>query len=299
MSSGPDGVIAKVFGGLGNQMFQYAAGRALATRLRQPLQIDTRSSHREGNAHNGFELTRVFAMEPDHATDNSVRRQLGWRSPRLVQRLLRRSKAKRLYGRYVPEPHYHFWPGFEVLEGPCFLDGYWQSFLYFAASAKALRSEFAFRLPLEHANARIAEQIAAAPHPVSIHVRRGDYVSSSRTASHHGVLGLDYYRTALDRVVDRLARPQFFVFSDDIAWARANLPVPGDAVFVGHNTTLDSHFDMHLMSRCRHHVIANSSFSWWAAWLNADPDKIVIAPSRWFLAPFDTTTLTPPSWTRI
>lgn len=293
-------VITKVFGGLGNQMFQYAAGQALASRLRQPMEIDTRSIYREGAAHNGFELSRVFMMDPAQATDRSVARLLGWRSPRLVQRVLRRLSTPRLCNPYVPEPHFHYWPAFEELRASCYLDGYWQSFLYFSSSAAQLRTDFRFRLPLEGENARVAEQIAAAPRSVSIHVRRGDYVSSRQTASHHGTAGVEYYRAAVALISASLIQPpQFFVFSDDIAWARASLTLPADTVFVAHNTGTDSHFDMHLMSRCQHSIIANSSFSWWAAWLNRNPDKIVIAPLRWVLAPYDTATLTPASWIRI
>lgn len=301
MNAGRDRVITKVFGGLGNQMFQYAAGQALASRVRQPMEIDTRSIYREGVSHNGFELSRVFMVDPEQATDRSVGSLLGWRSPRPVQRVLRRLKVRRLCGRYIPEPHFHYWPAIERLRGSCYLDGYWQSFLYFASNAAQLRSDFRFRLPLEGENARLADQIAAAPRSVSIHVRRGDYVSSSEAASHHGTAGIDYYRAAVTLVAGRLIQPpQFFVFSDDIVWARTNLILPeADTVFVAHNTGVDSHFDMRLMSYCRHNIIANSSFSWWAAWLNSNPDKMVIAPKRWVLAPYDTKTLTPPSWTRI
>lgn len=300
MSSAQDVVITKVFGGLGNQMFQYAAGRALASRVSQRIEIDTRLIYREGTFHNGFELSRIFTADPTHATDRSVGHLLGWRSPRLVQRVLRRSKAKVLCGRYVPEPHFHYWQAFKELKGSCYLDGYWQSFLYFATIEAQLRSDFSFCVPLEHANARTAAHIAAAPQSVSIHVRRGDYISNSQAASHHGTASLEYYLAAVNLVTTRLTLPaRFFVFSDDIAWARTNLSLPEDTVFVDHNTGEDSHFDMQLMSRCQHNIIANSSFSWWAAWLNQNPVKIVIAPVRWFLSPYDTTSLTPPSWIRI
>ena len=296
----PELVITKVFGGLGNQMFQYAAGSALATRLRQPLEIDIRSIRLEGVSHNGYEIAHVFYTEPTHATDQSVSRLLGWRSSRTVQRVLRRSGATALFGRYVPEPHFHPWSGFDALDSGCYLDGYWQSQRYFAATTHQLHADFAFRQPLRGSNAILAERIAAATMAVSVHVRRGDYVSSSRAAAHHGMPELDYYRMALERLTSSLAlAPTCFVFSDDIAWARTNLSLPNDTVFVDHNRGSDSHFDMHLMSRCRHHIIANSSFSWWAAWLNRRADKIVIAPKRWFLTSYDTSELTPPDWIRI
>lgn len=300
MNVGRNLVIVKVFGGLGNQMFQYATGQALAMRVCQPMEVDTRSIDREGIARNGFELSRVFMVDPEQASNRSVSKLLGWRSPRLAQRVLRRLNRPRLCAPYVSEPHFHYWPAFEALGGSCYLDGYWQSFQYFAAIDSKLRSDFRFRLHLDGENARIAHEIATAPRSVSIHVRRGDYVTSSQAASHHGTAGADYYRAAIELVsICLIEAPRFFVFSDDIAWARSNLTLPEDTVFVAHNSGPASHFDMRLMSCCQHNIIANSSFSWWAAWLNPNPTKMVVAPERWVLAPYDTSTLTPPTWTRI
>lgn len=291
-------IISKVFGGLGNQMFQYVAGRALSARLGTGLQVDVRSHGKEGASHNGYELARVFCIDPAEATDESVNRMLGWRSHRNVQRVLR--KVKLAGGNYVAEPHFHHWPGFDELTDGCYLDGYWQSYRYFETVESLVRNDLRFRLPLEHENMRVAQLIDAEPASASIHVRRGDYVSNKSASSHHGTCDMAYYGAALEHL-GRAARSSLrvFVFSDDIDWVKANLPLPSNAVYVGHNHGRDSHFDMQLMSRCRHNILANSSFSWWAAWLNQFDDQVVVAPKRWFLADYDTTTLTPSSWIRL
>ena len=132
------------------------------------------------------------------------------------------------------------------------------------------------------------------PLAVSLHVRRGDYVSDPKTKAILGVCSLDYYRAAIAHIAERIESPAFFVFSDDIAWAKANLEIPFPCEYVDHNQGQQSYNDMHLMSLCKHHIIANSSFSWWGAWLNPRKDKIVIAPENWFANNEDAKDLIPP-----
>lgn len=298
-------VLTKVFGGLGNQMFQYAVGRALSLRLGQALEVDIRTLFREGAAHNGYELSRVFRIDPSQATDASVRRLLGWRGLRTAQRVMkvgvRRGVPVKWTRPYVPEPHFHYWSGIAELDDGCYLDGYWQSPRYFEAVAGTIRQDFAFRHALSGENERIAREIGGCDASVSLHVRRGDYVTNPRATSHHGLMGVDYYRRAVDALALGRAShsPTFFVFSDDIAWAAAELPLPEDTRFISHNSGSDSHFDLQLMSLCRHHIVANSSFSWWAAWLGQHDGSIVVAPKTWFRAPYDTRTLTPDEWIRV
>ncbi len=290
-------VIVRVFGGLGNQMFQYAAGRALSLRLGTALSIDLRSP--DSAAHNGYELSKVFQVKAPKVNDEATRRLLGWRGGQRAQRLLRKLKVHA--DRYACEPQlYAYWPRFEHLASPVYLDGYWQSHLYFAPIEPSLRRDFEFRQPLSGANLSLAQQIAATEHAASVHVRRGDYLATPKAVAHHGTCSTDYYARAISYLNGKFSGTErYFVFSDDIDWARQHLPLPQDTVFVNHNRGQDSHFDMQLMARCRHNIIANSSFSWWAAWLNGHADKVVIAPERWVLAPCDTTTLTPPDWLRL
>jgi hypothetical protein len=131
---------------------------------------------------------------------------------------------------------------------------------------------------------------------VSLHVRRGDYATHARTRAVLGILPLDYYRAAIDYVAGRTESPELFIFSDDIPWAREHLDIPFPCHYIDHNKGPESYNDMRLMSVCRHHIIANSSFSWWGAWLNPAPDKIVVAPRRWFANGWSIEDLIPAAW---
>lgn len=275
-------IITHIIGGLGNQMFQYAAGRALALANGVPLHLDVSGFEGYG-LHQGFELHRVFGCEAPLASNEEVGAVLGWRSAPLVRRILVRSELTKLRGQaFVVEPHFHYWPGIRNLPATVYLQGYWQSERYFAAVADAIRADFSFRQPLSAINAAIAEKIGAGGAAVSLHVRRGDYVSNPTTYAAHGLCSLDYYRAAVHHVAERIEAPEFFVFSDDIEWVRNKLGIDFPCHYVDHNQGVESYNDMRLMSLCRHHIIANSSFSWWGAWLNPREDKIVVAPQRWF-----------------
>lgn len=274
-------IIVNVIGGLGNQMFQYAAGRALTIARGLPLRLDIAGFDGYG-LHQGFELQRVFNCEMTIASDENVRTILGWRAAPAVRRILARPGLAGLRGpRFIVEPYFHYWRDIRDVPATAYLQGYWQSEKYFADAAVVLRSDFAFRQSLSEANAAWAERIARCM-AVSLHVRRGDYVSDPKTRGILGPCSPDYYRSALRYVAERVATPEFFVFSDDIAWARDNLDIGFPRHYIDHNRGAESYNDMRLMSLCRHHILANSSFSWWGAWLNPRADKIVVAPERWF-----------------
>ena len=130
-------------------------------------------------------------------------------------------------------------------------------------------------------------------------MRRGDYVSNKKTNSMHGVCSLDYYRNAIKTILKRVENPVFFVFSDDIAWVKNNLVIDAPNVFIDHNSCMESYNDMRLMSLCQHHIIANSSFSWWGAWLGTNSNKIVIAPKQWFAHTKSTDDLIPVAWLKL
>jgi hypothetical protein len=144
-------------------------------------------------------------------------------------------------------------------------------------------------------NLELAEEINTV-NAVSLHVRRGDYVSNPRTMATNGVCPLSYYDSAIRYICARVDAPHFFVFSDDMDWVRENLNIDHPCRYVDHNCSTESFNDMRLMSMCRHHIIANSSFSWWGAWLNPREDKIVIAPKKWFANSNDTKDLLPFGW---
>lgn len=274
-------ILVQIIGGLGNQMFQYAAGRALSLRLSVPFRLDVSGFSGYG-LHHGFELPRVFECEAEIATEMEIRDCLGWRSSRLARKILMRPRFAILHGtRLVVEPYFQYWPGIREVSHNAYLVGYWQSQKYFSEVAETIRADFTFRHPLSSQNAELAGKIAQTM-AVSLHVRRGDYVSDPKTKAAHGLCSIDYYRAAVQHMAERIERPEFFIFSDDIAWARANLEIDFPCWYVDHNQGGESYNDMRLMSLCRHHIIANSSFSWWGAWLNPNPEKTVLAPRKWF-----------------
>jgi hypothetical protein len=291
-------IICNVLGGLGNQMFQYAAARALAATTGQPLLLDV-NDFDDYRLHQGYDLRRVFDVNTPLADSAVIRDMLGWRAQRLARRLLRRRWAHWLRGsRLIVEPHFHHWPGFAKLTQDCYLLGYWQSERYFDAVSDEIRSAYGFKEPLTARNQALAAEMLAC-HAVSLHVRRGDYVSDRKTSKVMAVCTQAYYQSAIEHIAASTQQPVFYVFSDDFAWAKQHLPTKYRLVYVEHNTGIDSYRDMQMMSLCRHHIIANSSFSWWGAWLNPRPDKLVVAPSGWFLGNQNTRDLIPTAWTRL
>lgn len=291
-------MIVNIIGGLGNQMFQYAAGRALALERGIPLRLDI-SGFANYGLHQGFELQRVFACPAEIAGAQEIKEILGWQSSLLMRRLLAKP-AMSLFRHpgLVVEPHFHYWQGIKEVPADSYLIGYWQSERYFRDAAQTIRDDFTFRIPMSSRNAALAEQIRQA-NAVSLHVRRGDYVKNLKTAATHGLCSLDYYRAAIRYIAERADHPTFFVFSDDMPWVREHLNIEYPCIYVDHNQGAESHNDMRLMSLCDHHIIANSSFSWWGAWLNPKADKMVVAPERWFANQTDVRDLLPPNWVRL
>jgi hypothetical protein len=291
-------VISKLIGGLGNQMFQYAVGRALSLEYGQPLRLDV-AGFAGYDLHQGFELQRIFLCSAKVATEAEVRDILGWQFASGIRRflLLPAMAAFRCKG-FVVEPSLDYWPEIMRVPADSYLTGYWQSEKYFHHISEVIRRDFTFKSPLSDINAEIASQLVNL-NGVSVHVRRGDYASNPKTTAMHGLCSLDYYQASLRYIAERVDNPYVFIFSDDIAWAKNNLEVNFPCRYISHNQGIESYNDMHLMSLCQHQIIANSSFSWWGAWLNVNPDKIVIAPKKWFSKEINTQDLIPQGWVRL
>lgn len=288
-------IIDHVIGGLGNQMFQYAVGRALSATKGVPLRLDTRDFG-DYDLHNGYELERVFNVSAQIASVADLRRVIGWRASPRVLHALRRNALYFLRGpRFVVEPGFSYWPAIVHVPDDCYLQGYWQSEKYFRNCAATIRADFSFKIPPDQRNEELAGRVSDC-NAVSLHVRRGDYATNPATLARHGLCPPEYYHRAVRHISAHVAQPVFIVFSDDVAWAKKNIVIAAPCIFVDHNRGAESYNDMRLMSLCRHHIIANSSFSWWGAWLNARPDKIVVAPKRWFVNSSDLSDLYPPDW---
>ena len=274
-------ILVRLIGGLGNQMFQYAAGKRMALLNGAALVLDT-SAFRSYKLHR-FSLQH-FELEAPEARDWEMRRIRGegglrsllarlgdWRGPVIQTPLSSLQK--------VVESGFEYDEKVLGMRGSLYLDGYWQSPRYFEPIAEEIRKDFRVKTEPGPGNKEMAERILST-NAVSLHVRRGDYTANAKTQSIHGGCSTAYYEAAVRRVCELEGDVCFFVFSDEIEWARQHLNLPGKPVFVDLNSALNNYDDLRLMSLCRHHIIANSSFSWWGAWLGR-PDGITIAPSRW------------------
>jgi Glycosyl transferase family 11. len=292
-------VIVQIIGGLGNQMFQYAAGRALALDRGIPLKLDI-SGFASYRLHQGFELQRIFNAPIQIAAEPDIRNMLSLQSSPRIRRVLQRNSMAALRRKQlVVEPHFQYWPGIIHTPQYCYIIGFWQSDRYFSEVTEQIREDFSFRSVMSVQNSELAEQIKSL-NAVSLHVRRGDYANNPKAMATHGVCDLDYYLRAIQNIAMQVRNPHFFVFSDDIEWVRRNLQIDFPRQYVSQNQGAESYNDMRLMSLCRHHIIANSSFSWWGAWLSHHHDKRVIAPAKWFAdASVNTNDVAPEGWIRL
>lgn len=178
-----------------------------------------------------------------------------------------------------------------------YIEWYFQTEKYFSDYMQAIRRDFTFRQPLEWKNKDFLQKVEW-KNTIAIHVRRGDYLLAKN--SYIGLTSLEYYRTAIAMMQERIENPVFVFFSDDIEWVQENLEIVDESYYIDWNTWAKNHEDMRLMSLCRHNIIANSSFSWWGAWLNENPEKIVIAPKRWFhTSAIDSSDVVPVGWIKL
>lgn len=278
-------IITRLHGRLGNQMFQYAAAAGLSARRGTQVALDPRLAQ----SRNEGVLTRVFALnlaEPD-------------RLPPLKQDGYLRYAIWRYSGahpQFRRERGLGYNPAVETWADGSYLHGYWQSERYFGHIERQIRDAFTFPDFSNSENAEMAARIAETE-AIALHVRRGDYLSFAA----HVLCDQTYYEAALARVLsDCSGDPTVFVFSDDPEWAKSNLPLPVEKVVVDFNGPETDFEDMRLMSLCRHNIIGNSSFSWWAAWLNANPGKCVVGPANWFGDPkLSNPDILPATWHRI
>jgi hypothetical protein len=297
-------IIVRLSGGLGNQMFQYATARRLAHIHGSVLKVDTsrldKTCSIDTPREYGLDFFRITAGKTT-SRESETCEKLGEKRLGAVSRFLRKfgllpSKSGI---RYYRQCHFHFDERVLKLPDNLCLDGYWQSEKYFLDIRDIITDEFTpAELPTDM-NLRLAEQISEC-NSVSLHVRRGDYVANPVTARYHGACGIEYYSRAIDEIKKRVALPHLFVFSDDPGWTAANLSADIPTTFIDHNGTSSCGEDLNLMRLCGHNIIANSSFSWWGAWLNGNPGKTVIAPVQWFKEPgLNTKDLIPEGWLRI
>ncbi len=284
-------ITSRIFGGLGNQLFQYAAGRALALVGNDQLQLDTRLVP---EAQHGAYALKHFNIAAAPASSD----QLPPSKDKPVRYGLWRKFGRS--PRFLREKGLGFDPTVLEQRGDVYLHGYWQSEKYFAACADQLREDLIITTPPSAENETWLHDIKNVP-SVSLHLRRGDYLSAASGGASTATCDEAYYQRALDQIVSETGiDPVVFVFSDDPNWALENLRFSFETRFAGHNGA-DKHYeDIRLISACQHNIIANSTFSWWGGWLNANPEKRVIAPKKWFKTDEDLNPdIIPADWIRV
>ena len=271
--------IVNIFGGLGNQMFQYALIKILEEKFHETVLADTHLFH-DYSRHNGLEIEHIFSIQLQLASKKEIKKLAFYTSSYKVHKVLKWLHIKKptTITEVLSKPYHQ-----DVFrKKDTYYDGYWQDPKYYKEIRTQLTDCFQFKLPLDSKNKKTLYSINSCP-SVGIHIRRGDYLKKSR---YRGVCDEEYYIKAIHLIQQKMEYPHFYFFSNDIAWCKDNLTsiIEGnDYTFVDWNKGPNSYVDMQLMSECRALIIANSSFSWWAAYLNKVAETI-IAPKKWFNA---------------
>ena len=283
-------------GGLGNQMFQYALGRVLSLSHNTQLKLDV-SLLGEKTAIDTKRQYELGVFDIDAiANDRELRPYKSIQESQFKSKLHSRLPEFFFFHHIKQEPSYVFHP--EILESRnnTLLIGFWQTEKYFTQIEDVIRKDFAFK-PLQNAiDKELAKKIASC-NSLSVHIRRGDYVSNPETNKYHGTCSPEYYKKALELVKTKENDLQLFIFSDDMEWVKQNMKFDLPVTYIEHNTGKNSYIDMQLMAMCKHNILANSSFSWWGAWLNTNKNKVVVAPRNWFAdKTIDTSDLIPSGW---
>ncbi len=296
-------VIVSLYGGLGNQLFQFATALSLAKKNHARVFLDLSWFDKDhlsaGETPRAYALG-VYDLGCNVLIKNNRRKASHKQLTRYIDAVVRRVK------KYINVgiPHFYeksmkFHPNLIQSELPIWLDGYWQSYKYFEDIKPALREMIAFSRNMNSTMQAIYKDILVKD-AICIHVRRGDYVTNPSAAQFHGLCDLSYYYSGINLVIKNLINPHAFIFSDDPLWVRSNFKLQIPSTIVDINGPDEAHQDLWLMAACKHFIIANSSLSWWGAWLSDQSDKIVVAPNQWFLnGQMSTEDLIPDQWIRI
>jgi hypothetical protein len=283
-------IIARVTGGLGNQMFQYAAAKALAIQNGIDVKLDI-SEYLKDQLRN-FDLFNLN-VTASIASKNEIDQVKAFNSFGRIKSKLTSYKKRRFY----KQPFFHFDDNFFNLGANVYIQGYFQSEKYFHSIKEIIINDFTLKKEVIGKVRELGTSLQN-ENSVSVHIRKGDY-KNKETQKVHGVLPLDYYDQALKKIRSEIQNPHFYIFTDDSKWVEQNFKV-SNATIISNHISFNHFEDLFLMSHCCHNIIANSSFSWWGAWLNQNKEKIVIAPENWFnKGPKDVHDLIPANWTKL
>ena len=288
-------IIVQLSGGLGNQLFQYAMGYTLAQKSKCELKLDLLFF--ENYEWHDYSL-KPFAIQENIATMEEIE-ALRRRERSLPERVKR--KLFNVQPFFIQEKNLLFDDFYLNIKRPAYLMGYWQCEKYFEKCSAAIREQFTVCEAPSLANRDLLQKISVTE-AVSLHIRRGNFVNVDFINKIHGTCSLDYYSAAIKYVAAKCSKPVFYIFSDDMAWVKENIKVPYHHHFVDLNDAQTDYEDLRLMYSCKHHIIANSTFSWWGAWLSIYKNKIIIAPKKWYADPEKekyTLTIVPDIWIRL
>lgn len=260
-------IIINLTGGLGNQMFQYAFGRYLSISNKTDLKYHYTNALLNTQRHLALD---VFNIQAKEATGEDLK-NFGIVQNRYINRILyllderyRIQLNKRIITQHIPYTYEEY---LQKTPDNRYIQGFFTDVRYFKGIEEVLKKEFIPVKPLDAKNGAIAAAMQK-ENSVSIHVRRGDYITNKANAQSIGFIGIEYYIKSIDEIKTKVANPVFYVFSDDIEWCKTYLsPLAKNMKFVNHNSGKDSYKDLLLMSACKHSIIANSTFSWWGRWL--------------------------------
>ncbi len=294
-------IITVLNGGLGNQMFEYAIGRVLSLRHATELFFDISSFDNQiaRDTKRQYELG-VFGVPGSIASKQKL---TNFSQQNKYQKLIQKYIFSHLLLRHytcLREDGAEFHEEVLYLPNNTYLSGYWQSEKYFLRERDLICKDFSRRTtPLSQENQR-CQHAMQNTESVSVHIRRGDFITNAKANAYHGICSLEYYKGAMDYIEQQIKHPTYYVFSDDPSWSRKNIHSKYEIIYIAHNHERDAHEDLRLMSKCQHNIIANSSFSWWGAWLNTNAGKIVIAPKQWYKNnQINTSDLIPSTWKRV
>ncbi|PKL86491.1 MAG: alpha-1,2-fucosyltransferase [Ignavibacteriae bacterium HGW-Ignavibacteriae-1] len=301
-------IIVKMMGGLGNQMFQWALGRTLALKNSSEFKIDVyfliERQPRKNFTIRTYDLD-IFNLNAEFATKNEIAKypipmfgKFGVILVHLKQMWRRRINTNGY--NYLIQTRFDYDEQIDNAPVNSYLEGYFQTERYFKPYEDIIRKDFEFRDQLSGKTFEMS-QLIKEKQSVAVHIRRGDYVSNAKANKTHGVLGKEYYDKAMETIASKVESPHYFIFSDDNEWCRDNFAFGENMTIIEDDIKGNKfQFSLNLMSQCKHAIIANSSFSWWGAWLSTNPDKIVIGPQNWFRNPnLNTKDIMPESWLKI
>jgi len=272
-------IIAELVGGLANQMVIYAAAKALSEHLQVELKIDITKINKDKKRNYALNHLNIGAKIATQKEIDFVCQKSNLWIINKIKNKVRKKCNGNTFGIYV-EPSISYDPNFFSLKDNTFIRGHFINAKYFSAIKEILRHEFQIKSSLSKKSKELIDPITSS-NSVSIHIRRGDYANERKTNEIHGLIPIDYYKTSIDLISNRIKSPNFYIFSDDITWVKENLQTTQEMHFIEHTNGETAYEDLYMMSQCKHNIIANSGFSYWGAWLNTNEEKIIISPKQW------------------